>query len=196
MSADDPERDLFLRAQGGDRAAFEELVSRHRSRLFSVIYLRIGPAVRSRVEPEDIFQETILSALRSLGDMQWKGSEAFFGWLRQTAEHIIINIASRQARQSGPEIADDEAAEVATLSRTLRREERFDRLQEALGALSPDHRRVILLAKIEGRPIKEIARDMDRSPDAITNLLARALSKLKERFGDTESLHLPDRLLE
>jgi hypothetical protein len=37
---------------------------------------------------------------------------------------------------------------------------------------------------------------MGRSPDAVTHLLLRALDKLRESFGDTESLHLPPRSLE
>ena len=36
---------------------------------------------------------------------------------------------------------------------------------------------------------------MGRSPDAIKQLLYRALKQLKHSFGDTESLNLPDRTL-
>ena len=66
----------------------------------------------------------------------------------------------------------------------------------ALDKLSPEHREVIRLARIERLPGAEIARRMNRSPSAVAQLLSRALKKLRERFGDTESLSLPDRTLD
>ena len=78
----------------------------------------------------------------------------------------------------------------------FRREERLSRLQEALEALSPEHREVIRLARFEGLPLREVARRMGRSPGAVRQLLWRALQALKASFGDTESLHLPERGLE
>jgi RNA polymerase sigma-70 factor (ECF subfamily) len=79
--------------------------------------------------------------------------------------------------------------------RALRREERFERLEKALRGLSPDHREVIVLARIEGLQMKEIAERLGRSNSAVKNLLLRALKELKSSFGDTESFHLPDRSL-
>ena len=80
-------------------------------------------------------------------------------------------------------------------STAARREERFERLKNALERLSPEHGKVILLARVERIPGREIAVRMHRSPQAVAKLLSRALLKLKEEFGDTESLHLPDRTL-
>ena len=77
----------------------------------------------------------------------------------------------------------------------LRRNERFDRLQESIDNLSAEYREVIVLARIEGLRIKEIAQRMNRSPDAVKKLLRRGLKKLRDGFGETESLHLPDRSL-
>ncbi|MBI4582659.1 MAG: sigma-70 region 4 domain-containing protein [Planctomycetes bacterium] len=54
---------------------------------------------------------------------------------------------------------------------------------------------MILLSRVEGLKIKEVARLMNRSESAAKNLLFRALRELKSSFGDTESLNLPDRRL-
>ena len=51
------------------------------------------------------------------------------------------------------------------------------------------------MARVEGLKVKEIAVRMNRSEDAVHKLLARALLRLKESFGDTESLNLPNRFL-
>ena len=78
----------------------------------------------------------------------------------------------------------------------MRRDERFERLESALNCLTKDHREVIIFARIQGLPIKEIAERMSRSPDAVSMLLLRALRELKSYFGSTESFHLPQRSLE
>jgi RNA polymerase sigma-70 factor (ECF subfamily) len=198
MKPTDPQSDLLTRAQGGDRQAFDELMAPYRSRLGSVVYFRLGALVRRQTEVEDVLQETFLRALQSIDRFEPKGKDSFFPWLRQIAEHVILEVASRQKRKSTVALNSSAPAEDSATapSRAMRREERFDRLQEALQSLSPDHKKVILLAKIERLPIKEIAVRMERSPDAVTNLLARALTSLKDSFGDTESFHLPDRTLE
>ena len=78
-------------------------------------------------------------------------------------------------------------------SKALRREERLSRLEKALDSLSPEQREVIALVRIEGLKIKEAAGKMNRTPNAAMKLLTRALKKLKDIFGDTDSLHLPPR---
>ena len=78
----------------------------------------------------------------------------------------------------------------------MRKGERFDRLERAIGQLSPEHREVIRLARIEGLKVAEISKRMGRTPGAIHQLLARAMDQLKRHFGDTASLSLPDRALD
>ena len=89
----------------------------------------------------------------------------------------------------------DIAASGVSPSKAERRNERFDRFEAALKQLSPDYRQAILLARIEGLSIEEVARRMKRSPNAVSHILLRALRKLRETFGDTQSLNLPDRRL-
>ena len=85
----------------------------------------------------------------------------------------------------------DPQGESASPSRTLRRGERLDRLQKALDELPLDYRRVLRGVLVEKLPLTEIARRMGRTPNAVSLLLLRANRKLRESFGDTQSLHLP-----
>jgi RNA polymerase sigma-70 factor (ECF subfamily) len=75
----------------------------------------------------------------------------------------------------------------------LRREERLQRLEAALRELSPEHREVIVLSRIENLPLAEVAERMERTPVAVSGLLLRALRKLRAAFGETESFALPAR---
>jgi hypothetical protein len=49
---------------------------------------------------------------------------------------------------------------------------------------------------VRGLVSEMIAARMQRSPNAVTHLVSRALSELKAVFGDTESLGLPPRPLD
>ena len=187
---------LVERAQRNDPKAFEALVACHRDELEQLIRCRIGTTLRGSVEVDDVFQETLTWAFRSLPSFRWQGEGSFGRWLAGIAGHAILKAARRERRGRPLELVRDVPAPGVSPSTALRRTERFERLEAALAKLSPDHRQVILLARIEGLAVREIAQRMERSEDAVMQLISRALKKLKQGFGETESWTLPDRALE
>ena len=195
MERRNPLKHVVLRAQEGDRAAFDELAGEYRERLVGFIYTRLGAGLRETVEVEDLSQETLFKALASLSSFEWRGPDSFFRWLEGIAENLILDLAALQQRRRELRLERDVQSSGVSVSAALRREERFDRLEKAIESLSPEHREVILLARIEGLPVNEIATRLNRSPNAVAQLLWRALRKLRETFGETESLHLPTRAL-
>jgi len=72
----------------------------------------------------------------------------------------------------------------------MRRQERFGRLKKSVDSLSPDYRKVVILSRIEGLTIKEIAVRMNKSEGSVRNLLFRAMKELKKSLSGTESLNL------
>jgi RNA polymerase sigma-70 factor (ECF subfamily) len=195
MTSQEPTSLLVEKARAGDRRAFEALVERYRERLHRQIEARMGSGVRVKFTANDVLQETIVCALQSIGTLSWQGEESFYSWLGSIAEHVISNVARKRSWKH-LEIKRDLPASTPSPSKHLRRQERFDRLQRALGRLSPDHREALLLSRVEGLKVEEIARRMNRTPNAVYKLLTRALIELRRNFGDTESLSLPDRTFE
>jgi RNA polymerase sigma factor (sigma-70 family) len=187
---------LFAKAQGGDRAAFDALVAKYQTRLATLARLRLGSELRGHVEVEDVLQDALLRALRSLPEASFESEQTFFGWLACIVEHVIVDLARSRAARPETRLDGDFADSAVSPSRGLRREERFARLERALDDLGQDDREVIILARIQGLPLKEIALRMGRSHAAVAQLLTRALRKLRSSFGNTGSLHLPDRHLE
>lgn len=188
--ADTPTRELVLAAQRRDQDAFDRIVGRYRERLLHQIEARMGRDLRSRMAPDDVLQETLVRAFKVIEKFRWQGEESFYRWLGTIAERIIRKAANRKTL-GYLQIEDDVAAEGASPATEHRRQERYERLEEALRSLSLDHREVIRLARLEGLKVKDIAARMKRSEDAVHKLLARALLKLRDSFGDTESLGLP-----
>lgn len=193
MDSEKDTRTLVERARGGDRAAFEALVERHRARLEAFVGSRLGSHLQAGIAPEDVVQESLLQAFSSIERFRWEGSDAFMRWLTGIAEHVIRKEARRQGRDLGLRLEPRGDVPVSPIStaRAMRRGERFDRLRAAVAGLREDYRQVILLSRIEGLKVREIAARMHRSEGAVRNLLLRALGKLQRSFGDTESLGLP-----
>jgi len=203
---DEASRDLFVRSQAGDGDAFEQLVRGYSRQLRARIHSRLGRRLRSEIEVEDVEQETLLKAFTSLRRAEWRGRKSFFRWMAEIAEHVMGQVARRRfiSKKRGAGLAraprsllNGDSSDSTPVSpgpspiEVLRRSERFERLEKALAILSDEHRQVILLARIEELPIKKIAEKMNRSPDAVSMLLHRALRRLREVFGNTDSFLLP-----
>lgn len=186
---------LIARARKGDHEAFEAVVKEHQEQLKAYIQGRIGLHIRGRLDPADVFQDTLMQGFRSIAHFTWRGGGSFRRWLEAIAEHRIRDAIRGVKAPQDFQLDRTLPAPDISPSRGARRNERFERLQGALERLSPDHREVILLCRIQGLKISEVAQRMQRSESAIKSLLLRALRELKTVFGDTESLHLPERQL-
>lgn len=195
MAPRDPTKELIEKAQAGDRQALEALVLRYRDQLDHFVRLRLGTHLRQKVEVDDVLQETFARSFQSVEQFMWRTEESFLKWLKGIAERVILKLARCDRRDQVLFVQKEKGEAVISAgvspSRTVRRHERFDRLQEALDGLSPEYREVIVLARLKGLRSDEIAKRMNRSATAVRHLLLRALTKLKENFGDTESFHLP-----
>ena len=193
MDTDTQSRRLVARAQAGERRALEELFGAHRTRLESFIRHRLGGRNPS-LTVEDVAQEAFVRALRGLGEFRWRGDDSFARWLVGIAHNVLREVERQagRARYIGLEGEARRGESDVPQGQHLRRKERLERLERSLAGLARDEREVIALAKIDALPLREVARRMKRSHGATRQLLWRALRKLKERFGDTESLRLPD----
>jgi RNA polymerase sigma-70 factor (ECF subfamily) len=191
----DIQQELLERARNGDREAFESLVRPLRQELLRRIRLKIGASLRKTLDPEDILQEAQLRALQSISRFRWQGEGSLAAWLGGIAANLVLHSAKTRRRRRELRIVREPCARDTTPSRELRRKERFERLKESLEELPPDYRTVVRLARIEGLRVQDIAVRMGRSQSAVKNLLFKAMKKLQESFGNTESLGLPDRHL-
>ena len=195
MVDEDRTESLVVRAQQGDRTAFTGLMERHRDSLVAAVTSRLGSHLRKRIDAHDVLQETALRAFARIEHFQWLGPESFSRWLHRIAVNVIRELAKRERRIVLIPRSGDVPHDGVTQGTAMRRNERFDRLRRALDTLSSDYRQVIVLARLERLHMKEVARRMERSPEAATQLLWRAMQQLKTTFGTTDSLHLPHRRL-
>jgi RNA polymerase sigma-70 factor (ECF subfamily) len=165
-------------------AAFEK----YRERLLSVIYLRMGPELRARMDPEDVLQEVAIEAINSWHTLD--AEENAGAWLvtlaRRKVARILrdqVGVAARDPRRERAMKSDIPLADARSGPVTAAdRKDRLALLEDALHKLAPSHREVIVLSRIEGLPAKEIGKRLGRTENAVHLLLGRALKRLAQEL--------------
>lgn len=181
-----------------DRAAVAACIESLRPRLLAFITGRMSPALRQRIDPDDIVQEVHLAAGRPAGDDACAG-RTVWGRLAYLAELRVIDAhrrhfraakrdgrrevsldATRPAAEGGSaHLASVLAASITTPSAAVSRAAREAALQRLIEDLSAEQQRVIHLRYVEGLATKEIARQVGKSDGAVRVLISRVLDRLR-----------------
>lgn len=185
---------LLHRARAGSDDALGRLLERHAGRLLTLIRLRMGPALRARLESRDILNATLLKAFERLGQFERSDAASLAAWLSRIAENELRDQAEHHHRQRRDldravslSVAENAlATRVRSQVSQLIFDEELGRVERALETLSPEHREVIVLRKLEELSFAAIGERMSRSPDACRMLLARALTALTLELGESE----------
>jgi len=184
------ELELVARAQRGDTAAFNELVTRYRNRAFSMIY----NMVRNEQDAWDIAQDGFVKAWRNI--RRFRGQSSFFTWLYRILMNISIDALRRKQIESGTEFDDTvRLQEIEPASATTPQREREPatrlndkeirtRIDAAIARLSPDHRAVIVMRELDGLDYQEIADAMECSIGTVMSRLFYARKKLQTMLKD------------
>ena len=183
--SDDAE--LLARIRNGASDDFAELVQRHQSQVFAILYRY----ERDHQKLEDLAQETFIKVWRSLA--QYDGRAPFAHWLSRIAVNVALDHLRRTRRQRNeiglPELGDD-ALE------WLRNEDEHSELDSrqaaellavAMRELSPAEQVVITMQELEGRSVKEICERTGSSSVAVRVRAMRARAKLRkalEKLGE------------
>jgi RNA polymerase sigma-70 factor (ECF subfamily) len=183
-------------AKDGDEIALNRLCMVYGERVRWIVRLRMGKELRGQLESMDLVQDALVCALRDLGDFTYRTEGDFLRWLSKIAENRIrdnldrLHADKRDIRREirldnrGPTTGAKFAGPIdaATPSAIISKKEDFDKLAEAIDALKPEYREVIVLTQIEGRSYKEIADKCGKSSEAVRKLLSRAMAALTSAF--------------
>ncbi len=175
------EADLVRMAREGDLASFEELVARHRDK----VYARAYSMMRNEEEALDLSQDAWVKGWQRLA--QFQGDSSFITWMTR----IVINLCLDQLRKHKRQRAESiEAMEeeggverqmpVVTTNPTagLERVELRERIDRALAQLSHEHRTVLVLHEFEELEYKEIAKRMKCSIGTVMSRLFYARRRM------------------
>jgi RNA polymerase sigma-70 factor (ECF subfamily) len=185
------ELDLVKQCQAGNTEAFDQLVTRYRTRVFAMIY----NMVHNEQDAWDLAQDSFVKAWKSIG--RFRGRSSFYTWIYRIVMNVTIDwLRKKQVKGAGAEFNDAiQLREIEPASRTVPRadplpHERMERseirarIDNAIAQISPEHRAVILMKEIEEMQYHEIAEALGCSIGTVMSRLFYARKKLQNLLRD------------
>ncbi len=166
---------LVERARLGDRRAFEQLVTTHRHRLYTLAARELGSAS----DAEDAVQETLVRVWRALP--RFRGEASFSTWLYRICLNAVADQRLRRARGTGVPL--EEVAEPADPRDAIAARELSDELQRALAELEDVYRTPVLLYDVLGRSYAEIASMLQVAEGTVKSRIFRGRAELARLLG-------------
>lgn len=179
-----PLSDLVLRAQRGDRQAFERLVRRHEADVLAMArrYLCDDDA-------HDVAQRAFVRAYTNLADL--RGEEAFGAWLRRIARNLALNVVRERRRVDRMEDGVEGAADGPSVTGLVAAEEMRQQLRAAIDRLPKKQRTVVILRLLRESSFRDIARLTDCSEDTAKTNYHYATKRLREWLGSHHTSRSP-----
>jgi RNA polymerase sigma-70 factor (ECF subfamily) len=193
----DSDEILVRSAQRGDGAAFEELVRRTSRLAFARLYLETGDSHLS----EDLLQETLLTAFRSLDQLTEPAK--FRAWLLRIAQNRAIDAARRNLRQKRLAGRSEQVALANQASGQAQPDEEAERSelrQQVLGVLRTlpeEYRLPLTMRYLSGANYETIQTQMGLTNGSLRGLLHRGMNLLRAELervlGKELRLHREER---
>ena len=194
MNQDRSDERLLAAARTGDRQALEELLERHEPQVY-----RFGMKMcRDAEEAKDVMQDTLLAMARGVRD--FRGASSISTWLYTIARSFCIK--KRRRSKFAPEeersLDADVPAEAKPLAASgggpdeaLAAKQVEHALEQAIAALDPVYREVLLLRDVEGLTAPEVAEIVGASVQAVKSRLHRARLSVRERVAPLLGIEPP-----
>lgn len=169
------DRELFELTQGGDEAAFSELVRRYEAFVYSIAY----DILRDREDAADASQDAFLKLWRTAGS--WRGDCEVKTWIYRIAKTTSLDAV--RARSSRATVQADDSPETDTGTspspeEEVERREEIRIVRDAVHALPEAYREVLVMREFQSMSYREIADAADIDIGTVKSRLSRARAEL------------------
>ncbi len=192
---------LLEKAKAGNPQALGELLQSCREPLLRIIKFRMDPRLRSRLDPDDVVQESFIEAAQRFDDFVANQEMPFFLWLRFITVQKMFQLHRRhlgvKARDAGREVSIFSKPQPQATSQMLAahllgkhtspsvaavRAEQSRRVESALNSMTEIDREVLALRRFERLSNEQVAKLLDLSKTAASNRYVRALERLQKEL--------------
>ena len=167
------DHELMRRIRRGDDAAFETLVCRWQRPVCRVLARYAGP----NGEVEDMSQEVFLRVYGARD--RYRGSGAFSTWLFRIVLNVARSAHRRRRKRGQPLDAEQPASSAATAQQAVERQERGRTVEEAVAALPPRLREVLVLKQFAELTFAEVAQVTGLPASTVKSRVRAALDRLR-----------------
>lgn len=186
-SQTNPEAALVRRCQAGDQQAFQEIVERHQSKVFSIIY----GIVRSRNDAEDIAQQVFTKVYFSIKNFDLRSSlltwiykitvnECYDYLRKQKVRRLVYEADMSEEESQRLQNTESPASRRVPIDLDL---ERRDFVFKLLMKVPEEDRMLLIEKEVEGRTVEELAASTGLNENTIKVKLFRARQKLVKAAG-------------
>jgi RNA polymerase sigma-70 factor (ECF subfamily) len=186
------EMDLIREAQAGSRVAFDSLVRQYEHQVLRLALHLTG----SEQDAEDIYQDAFLKAYRYIGNFRFECS--FYTWIYRIVTNLCLDqLRRRKTRREDHAVVVDRAGDEIDLlasvsdnrsfsnpARELDRKVLGEKIQAALGKLTPRERMVFELKHYQGLRLRTIGEMLNTTEETAKNTLFRATKKLRTHLAE------------
>ena len=167
----------------GNQSCFEEIINRHKNKVFAYISLYI----RDQALAEDIFQDTFLKVIQSVKAGKYYDNGKFLSWVMRIAHNLIID-HFRRLKQMNTLSNDDFESDLfnssklsdSTIEDTMIRVQIRKDVRKLIEQLPDDQREVVILRHYSGLSFKEIADLTDVSINTALGRMRYALINMRK----------------
>ena len=178
-------------SQKGDCAAFDELLIRNREKIYNMVLKKSS----SPDVAEEVTQQASIKAWRKIET--FRGESSFSTWFYRIGFNTFLDECRKEKRRNAvslDEIGDMHGKGISPLFEdtiavtgyhAVANKELGGQINDAIGELSPNHKKVLEAYEIENKNYKEIAKEQDCSIGTVMSRLFYARKNVRKNLSRT-----------
>jgi RNA polymerase sigma-70 factor (ECF subfamily) len=184
--------DLISLYKKGDESAFEELVKRHKNKIYTTILL----IVKEQEVAEDLLQETFIKAIRTIKSGRYNEEGKFLPWISRIAHNMAIDFFRRQKRyptvvlEDGSNVFNNLEFAEDSFEALQIKSETHARLRELIQNLPDAQREVLMMRHYMQMSFQEIAETTGVSINTALGRMRYALINLRKQMDQSSKVYV------
>lgn len=184
------DQELIQAYVSGDERALQVLLERHKSKIFTSIYLQ----VKDDFLAEDIFQETFIKVINTLQAGRYNDEGKFLPWVMRIAHNMVIDHFRKEKR--APSVVNNDGFDIFEVLQfsddnaesKLVKDQRDVDLKKLIQLLPDDQKEVLIMRHFCDMSFKDIADVTDVSINTALGRMRYALSNLRKMIEDNQMI--------
>ena len=180
------DQDLVKQYLGGNEAAFEILLNRHKMKVYNSIYYMVHDSDLAN----DLFQDTFIKVINTLKSGRYNEEGKFLPWVSRIAQNLVIDHFRREKKMRMVDGGDD-----FDIFQVLKLEDEniedhlvWDQIEsdvrKLIDYLPDEQREVVMMRHYQGMSFKDIAEKTDVSINTALGRMRYALINMRKLIKD------------
>lgn len=173
----------------GHETGLQELIKRHKSKVYTSIYL----LVKDQYLAEDIFQDTFIKVINTLRAGKYNEEGKFLPWVIRIAHNLVIDYFRKEKRT--PLIATQEGFDIFSVIHILDenaedrmiREQTHTDIRKLIEKLPEEQKEVLIMRHYGDLSFKEIADITEVSINTALGRMRYALNNLRKMMAERDN---------